>query len=57
MKKMFSFKGKITETDDMTKQEQKKNSTGQADMFPTGRECGSQTLGTAFPSLGNPVPG
>ena len=56
MKKMFSFKGKITETDDKTKQEQKKNSTGQADMFPTGRECDSQTLGTAFPSLGNPVP-
>ncbi len=57
MKKMFSFKGKITETDDKTKQEQKKNSTGQADMFPTGRECGSQHLVTGFPRLGNGIPG
>ncbi|QUB70765.1 hypothetical protein J4864_00565 [Prevotella multiformis] len=57
MKKMFSFKGKITETDDKTKQEQKKNSTGQADMFPTGRECGSQRLATGFPRLGNGIPG
>ena len=57
MKKMFSFKGKITETDDKTKQEQKKNSTGQADMFPTGREWDSQMLGTTFPRLGNGIPG
>ena len=57
MKKMFSFKGKITETDDKTKQEQKKNSTGQADMFPTGRECGSQKVCTAIPSLVNTVTG
>ena len=54
---MFSFKGKITETDDKTKQEQKKNSTGQADMFPTGREWDSQMLGTTFPRLGNGIPG
>ena len=56
MKKMFSFKGKITETDDKTKQEQKKTapvrltcSRPVGNAVPNVWQLDSQGLGMGFP--------